>query len=323
VDLAQVLGELKPNTDPRVIADYRNASDAGVLVLRDGLALVQTVDFITPIVDDPYVYGAVAAANALSDLYAMGATPITALSIVGFPKKGVPFSVLAEIMRGGQEKLAEAGASLLGGHTVQDPEIKFGFAVTGTTDPDHLITNARTRPGDLLYLTKPIGTGVLATALKRGKLAEDALATLTKNLLSLNSAAAEAMKEVRIESATDVTGFGLLGHAAELARASGVSIEIQTRAVPLLPDALALQERGYVTGAVEANRRYTADILEIHVDVSKAILGLLLDPQTSGGLLVAVPPTKEEAFRKALGVRGAAAARIGSVTLGPAHLRIV
>lgn len=313
MDLAQVLGGLAINNDPRVLADFRNASDAGVYLLEDGWALVQTIDFFTPIVDDPYVYGAVAAANALSDLYAMGATPLTALSVVGFPKKGVDFGILREMSRGGQEKLREAGAVLLGGHSVQDPEIKFGYAVTGTIRPEKLVTNGGARAGDFLYLTKPIGTGVLATALKKKKLGEELLAVLTRNLLTLNRAAAEAMLEVGVSAATDVSGFGLLGHAAEVARASRATLEIQASEVPLLPEALALQKKGYVTGGVEPNRQYAADVLQVEAKLDRALVALLFDPQTSGGLLIAVPQGKEQALRNALASRQASAARIGRV----------
>jgi len=313
VDLAQVLGGLAINNDPRVLADFRNASDAGVYLLEDGWALVQTIDFFTPIVDDPYVYGAVAAANALSDLYAMGATPLTALSVVGFPKKGVDFGILREMSRGGQEKLREAGAVLLGGHSVQDPEIKFGYAVTGTIRPEKLVTNGGARAGDFLYLTKPIGTGVLATALKKKKLGEELLAVLTRNLLTLNRAAAEAMLEVGVSAATDVSGFGLLGHAAEVARASRATLEIQASEVPLLPEALALQKKGYVTGGVEPNRQYAADVLQVEAKLDRALVALLFDPQTSGGLLIAVPQGKDQALRSALASRQASAARIGRV----------
>ncbi len=313
MDLAQVLGGLAINDDPRVLADYRNASDAGVYLLEDGRALVQTIDFFTPIVDDPYVYGAVAAANALSDLYAMGATPLTALSVVGFPKKGVDFGILREMSRGGQEKLREAGAVLLGGHSVQDPEIKFGYAVTGTIRPEKLVTNGGARAGDVLYLTKPIGTGVLATALKKKKLGEELLAVLTRSLLTLNRAAAEAMLEVGVSAATDVSGFGLLGHAAEVARASRRALEIQASEVPLFPEALAFQRKGYVTGGVEPNRQYAADVLQVEAKLDRALVALLFDPQTSGGLLIAVPEGKDEALRRALASRQASAARIGRV----------
>jgi selenide,water dikinase len=307
---------LPPNTDPRVLADYRGASDAGVYLL-DGAegrdALVQSVDFFTPIVDDPYVYGAAAAANALSDLYAMGATPITALAIVGFPKKGLDFAILSEMMRGGHDKLHEAGVVLLGGHTVQDKEIKLGYAVTGRVDREALVTNGKAQEGDRLYLTKPIGTGILATALKKKKLGENARLALHRTLVGLNRAASEAMLAVGIASATDVTGFGVLGHAAEMARASNASLELDALAVPILPEALRLQDKGYVTGGLRTNRRYVEDVLQIEGEVDRSLLDILLDPQTSGGLLIAVAPEKDSRFRQALTERQTAAARIGWV----------
>jgi len=325
MDLSQVLGGLPPNTDPRVLADYRGASDAGVYLLDgpDGRdALVQSVDFFTPIVDDPYIYGAAAAANSLSDLYAMGATPITALAIVGFPKKGLDFAILAEMLRGGHDKLHEAGAVLLGGHTVQDDEIKLGYAVTGRVGREDLVTNREARKGDRLYLTKPIGTGVLATALKKKKLGEDANLALHRNLVSLNRAASEAMLAVGIASATDVTGFGLLGHAAEMARGSNAALEVEALAVPILPDALRLQAKGYVTGGLRTNRRYVDDVLHIEGVLDRNLVDLLLDPQTSGGLLIAVAEAKESRFRQALTERQAAAARIGRV-VGQGSAKIV
>jgi len=287
-------------------------------------ALVQSVDFFTPIVDDPYVYGAAAAANSLSDLYAMGATPMTALSIVGFPKKGLDFAILSDMLRGGHDKLHEAGAALLGGHTVQDKEIKLGYAVTGRVTRGDLVTNRDARTGDRLYLTKPIGTGVLATALKKKKLSEDANLALHRNLVSLNRAASEAMLEVGIAAATDITGFGLLGHAAEMARASSAALELEARAVPLLPEALGLQAKGYVTGGLTTNRSYVDDVLRVESSLDPNLVDLLLDPQTSGGLLIAVAEEKESRFRQALTERKAAAARIGRVVgQGAATINLV
>ena len=327
MDLSQVLGALPENSNPRVLADYRGASDAGVYLL-DGSeghdALVQTVDFFTPIVDDPYIYGAAAAANSLSDLYAMGATPMTALSVVGFPQKGLDFAILTDMLRGGYDKLHEAGAALLGGHTVQDKEIKLGYAVTGRVSRGDLVTNRDARTGDRLYLTKPIGTGVLATALKKKKLSEDANLALHRNLVSLNRAASEAMLEVGIAAATDITGFGLLGHAAEMARASSAALELEARAVPLLPEALGLQAKGYVTGGLTTNRSYVDDVLSVESSLDPNLVDLLLDPQTSGGLLIAVAEEKESRFRQALTERKAAAARIGRVVgQGAATINLV
>jgi selenide,water dikinase len=323
LDLAQVLGGLQENDDPRVLADFRGASDAGVFLIGDNRALVQSVDFFTPIVDDPYTFGAVAAANALSDLYAMGARPLTALAIVAFPKKGVDFAVLESILRGGQDKLRESGAAVVGGHTVQDPEIKFGYAVAGEAEPNRLVTNGGAQPSDVLYLTKPIGTGILATALKKNKLSEKLCVTLYESLAALNRPASEAMVEVGVNAATDITGFGLLGHAGEMARASAVTLEISAGEVPLLPDAVRLQSKGYRTGGVEGNRCYAGDILEVRGNVDRNLIDLLLDPQTSGGLLISVPEEKEQAFVQSLAARDAAGTRIGRVRRGSAKVNVV
>jgi selenide,water dikinase len=317
LDLAQVLSSLPGNDDPRVLADFREASDAGVYLIDEDRALVQSVDFFTPIVDDPYTFGAVAAANALSDLYAMGARPLTALAIVAFPKKGVDFSVLESILRGGHEKLRESGAFVLGGHTVQDPEIKFGYAVTGEVQPKRLLSNGGAQLRDVLYLTKPIGTGVLATALKKNKLNENLRHALYESLVTLNRSASEAMVEVGVHAATDITGFGLLGHAGEMARASDVTLEIAADRVPLLPDAIRFQSKGYRTGGVEVNRGYVGDILELSDSVDRQLVDLFLDPQTSGGLLISVPEEKEGAFKDALAARNVLEIRIGRVGKGP------
>jgi selenide,water dikinase len=322
LDLAHVLGGLPECKDPRVLADFHQASDAGVYLFSDERALVQSVDFFTPIVDDPKAFGGISAANALSDLYAMGARPLTALAIVSFPKKGVDFDVLQQILLGGQEKLEEAGAFLVGGHTVQDPEIKFGFAVTGEVHPDQMIRNNGAQPDDVLYLTKPIGTGVLATALKKNKLSDDLRDTLYRKMSELNRLATEAMMETGASAATDITGFGLLGHAGEMARASSATLEIVADEVPLLPDALTLQKKGYRTGAIEGNRCYVGDILESPSQIDKNLEELLLDPQTSGGLLISIPAAKEKALLEAFAERNVQGWRIGAVRDGPPKVAI-
>jgi selenide,water dikinase len=295
----------------------RHASDAGVYLISDDRALVQSVDFFTPIVDDPRVFGAVSAANALSDLYAMGARPLTALAIVSVPQKGVSFDVLQQILLGGQEKMAEAGAVVIGGHTVQDPEIKFGYAVTGDIHPCQMIGNNGAQPGDALYITKPIGTGVLAIALKKNKLLDDQRQNLHRCLSELNRNASEAMMEIGVSSATDITGFGLLGHAGEMARASSATLEVVADEVPLLPDALALQKKGYRTGGIVENRCYIDDILERRSPIDKDLEELLLDPQTSGGLLIAVPAAKEKALVSSFCTGHVRRWRIGVVREGP------
>ena len=261
--------------------------DAGIFLLSDDLALVQTVDFFAPIVDDPYLFGQIAAANALSDVYAMGGEPLTAMNIVAFPSASLPMTVLGDILRGGQEKVHEAGALIVGGHTIIDEELKYGLSVTGRANPRRLLTNAGALPGDRLILTKPIGTALLATAAKKGELGEAETRAMTDSMRTLNAAAAKVALELGARCATDVTGFGLLGHASHIARASNVTLRIDVQRVPLLPGARAAAERGVSTGGFDRNQKY----LESRVTwgtASPVDRALLLDPQTSGGLLVAL-----------------------------------
>ena len=274
-----------------MLVDYRTADDAGVYRLDEERALVQTVDFFTPIVDDPFTYGQIAAANALSDVYAMGGRPLTALAVAGFPKE-LDSSVLATIFTGGLEMLQRAGAALLGGHTVQDQEIKFGYAVTGEVHPARIWSNAGARPGDVLMLTKPLGTGIVATAVKAGRAPAALLERAVRAMLTLNEAASRALQGLEdgaVHACTDVTGFGLIGHACEMAAASGVTIEIEASRVPLLDGVLEL-----VTGNIPAGGRTNADHFGPYVrhesEVEAGLATLLHDPQTSGGLLVAVDP---------------------------------
>jgi selenide,water dikinase len=277
------------HADRRVLVGRETYDDAGVFVLRDDLALVQTVDFFAPIVDDPYTFGQIAAANALSDVYAMGGEPLTALAIVGFPSGKLPPSVLAEILRGGQDKVREAGAVLIGGHSIIDEELKFGLSVTGQAHPARLLTNATARTGDRLVLTKPLGTGLLATAAKADRLSAEAQRALHDSMRALNAVASRAALAVGVTCATDVTGFGLLGHALNIARASGVTLRIDGKSLPELPGARELWRAGTRTGGAERNESYLAT----QVDSSSADpsdRALALDPQTSGGLLLAVPP---------------------------------
>jgi selenide,water dikinase len=277
------------HADRRVLVGRETFDDAGVFVVRDDLALIQTVDFFAPIVDDPYIFGQVAAANALSDVFAMGGEALTALAIVGFPAGKLPMSVLTEILRGGQDKVREAGAVLIGGHSIIDEELKFGLSVTGEAHPDRLLTNATARRGDRLVLTKPLGTGLLATAAKLGKLPDDALSALHASMASLNASASRAAVTVGIRCATDVTGFGLLGHASHIARASDVMLWIDGARLPELPAARDLWTSGTRTGGAERNEAYLAELVDWSA-ASPADRALALDPQTSGGLLVAVPP---------------------------------
>jgi selenide,water dikinase len=288
-DLSKALEGLPSRSDPRLLVGRETMDDAGVFVLSDDLALVQTVDFFAPIVDDPYLFGQVAAANALSDVYAMGGEPLTALNIVGFPSGKLPLEVLREILRGGLDKVHEAGALIVGGHTIIDEELKYGLAVTGRAHPKKLLTNADARVGDRLLLTKPIGTALLATVAKRGELGEAELLVLGQSMSALNAAASMAALRLGIRCATDVTGFGLLGHASHIARASRVTLRIFVNRVPLLAGARAAADRGVRTGGAERNMSY----LESRVDWGKSSeveRVLMIDPQTSGGLLVSATP---------------------------------
>jgi selenide,water dikinase len=303
-----VLGALPHVIDPNVLIGFDTADDAGVYRLSDDLALVQTVDFFTPIVDDPFTFGAIAAANALSDVYAMGGQPISALSIVAFPGDGSP-DILAAILRGGLEKMREAGCAVLGGHSVSDPEMKFGYAVTGTIHPARIKPNAGARPGDALVFTKALGTGVIGTALKRGIAHPDHVAAATASMLTLNRAACEAMLRFEVRGCTDITGFGLIGHAREMAVASGVTLEIDTGAVPLLPGALEAVVAGAVPGGLANNREFASCAVEGAAAIDPAILELLYDPQTSGGLLISLSEPDAAGLVEAL--RGAT--RIGRV----------
>jgi selenide, water dikinase len=276
------------HADRRVLVGRETFDDAGVFVVRDDLALVQTVDFFAPIVDDPYAFGQIAAANALSDVFAMGGEPLTALAIVGFPAGKLPTSVLTEIIRGAQDKVHEAGAVLVGGHSIIDEELKFGLSVTGQAHPARLLTNATARDGDRLVLTKPLGTGLLATAAKAGRLPSDANDTLDATMRALNADASRVALRLGIRCATDVTGFGLLGHARNIARGSGVTLRIVARALPELPGARALWQDGIRTGGAERNESYLAEFVDWST-AEPADRALALDPQTSGGLLLAVP----------------------------------
>jgi selenide,water dikinase len=287
-DLSRALAPLPRQADPRLLVGSETFDDAGIFVLSDDLALVQTVDFFAPIVDDPYEFGRIAAANALSDVYAMGGEPLTALNIVGFPTGRLPLEVLTEILRGGQDAVRESGAVLAGGHTVVDEELKYGLSVTGRADPRHLLTNAGARPGDVLVLTKPIGSGVLTTAAKRGAIDPSAYRALVQVMSQLNAEASRAALAVGARCATDITGFGLLGHASHIARASGVTLAIQVARVPVLAGARETAASGVGTGGAERNEEF----LEARVEwgaVSDVDRALLVDPQTSGGLLVAIP----------------------------------
>jgi selenide,water dikinase len=318
--LRQVIDKLGPApADPSLIVGYETADDAAVYRLDDRTALVQTVDFITPIVDDPYTFGAVAAANSLSDVYAMGGRPLTALNIVCFPEDKMPIEVLVEILRGSADKCREAGCLVVGGHTVSDPELKFGLSVTGLVAPDRVVRNGGAVAGDALVLTKPLGTGILATAMKKGRLEAASARALERSLLELNDRAAREMLAAGAHAGTDITGFGLLGHGMEMAVASAARLVFQASLLPCLPDALELARRGVLTGADKRNREYTGDRCRIEAGVSEAAARVAFDAQTSGGLLVALAPEGAAAMCRAL----PGAVVIGRVESGPGEVLLV
>lgn len=279
--------------DPDLLIGAEHFSDAGVYRLAPDLAIVQTVDFFPPVVDDPFVYGQIAAANSLSDVYAMGARPRTALNIVGFPDQELDLSILNEILRGGAERVLAAGAVIVGGHSVRDAEVKYGLAVTGTVDPSRMLTNERARPGDLLVLTKALGTGFITTANRRGECPVETLAAACESMVALNAAASAAAVELGASAATDITGFGLAGHACEMAEASGVTIEIGLAKLPLLPGAKELAVKANFTRAIASNRGHTEGRTRLDAGAAEsAFFPLLYDPQTSGGLLIAIEAGK-------------------------------
>jgi selenide,water dikinase len=286
--LDRILARLPVVADPNVLIGFEKADDAAVYKLTAECALVETVDFFTPIVDDPYTYGAIAAANALSDVYAMGGRPLTALSIVAYPADG-DLDVLEAILRGGAEKMREAGCAVVGGHSVADAEMKFGYAVIGMIHPERVVSNAGARPGDALALSKPLGTGVIATALKRG-IAETAhVEASVASMLELNRRTCEAMLALEPHACTDVTGFGLIGHAREMALASDVTLEISAERLPFLPGALEYARLGAIPGGLNNNREFASCAVEVVRPLAGEVESLLYDPQTSGGLLVALP----------------------------------
>jgi selenide,water dikinase len=303
-DLAQVLGTLpkQPHSD-NVLVGYDTADDAGVFRLRDDVALVQTVDFFTPVADDPEIYGRVAAINALNDVYAMGGKPLTSLAIVCYPQKE-DLEVLGQILRGGQMAMNEAGVVVLGGHSIDDAEIKFGYSVTGVIDPEKVITNAGAKPGDILVLTKPIGTGAISTGIKHGVAQASTVDAAMRAMTTSAAQASEAMQRIGAHACTDVTGFGLLGHAYEMARGSQVTLILQAERVPLLPDVLELISQGMLTRGDRNNRVYVGDTLEFAAHISKEMQSALFDPQTAGGLLISVK--REGAEELVKGLQGAA-----------------
>jgi selenide,water dikinase len=312
----------QPN-NPNLLIGFENADDAGVYRLRDDLALVQTLDFFTPIVDDPFDYGRIAALNSINDVWAMGGTPITAMAITCFPKTGVDFAVLGDIMRGGLSILNDNGVTLIGGHSVQSEEIMFGYSVTGLIHPDQIASNHGAKAGDLLILTKPLGTGIISTGIKFKKTTPEIAAGAVKTMLTPGRKAAEAMREFGVRAATDITGFGLLGHAWEVAKASQVTFEIHAKALPLLPGALDLAGRKMLTQGDKTNREYVGEGVALSAGMSKELASVLFDPQTAGGMLIAVANNKAEALLERLRETYAEAALIGQVHPFDRHFVVV
>ena len=282
--------------DPNLIVGFERADDAGVYKISNDLAIIQTIDFLTPIVDDPHMFGQVAVANALSDVYAMGGKPLTAMNVVCFPVKTMGIEVLKEILRGGLDKLKEAETTLVGGHSVEDNEIKYGLSVTGIIHPHRVVTNAGARNGDILILTKPLGTGIINTALKGKTATAEALTEAVQSMCSLNRNASRAMQEVGVNACTDITGFGLLGHACEMVRGNNFGMIIYADKVPFFSEARKYAEQGMVPGGTFRNKEFFLKWLEVNPAVPPYLLDIFFDPQTSGGLLIAVPNQKVDTF---------------------------
>ena len=309
--------------DANLLVGFDQADDAGVYRLRDDLALVQTLDFFTPIVDDPFDFGRIAALNSVNDVWAMAGTPITALAITCFPKKGVDPGILTEIMRGGMETLNQYGVTLIGGHSVDNEQIMFGYSVTGTIDPNKVARNSGARPGDVIILTKPIGTGVISTGIKKGKANEIVVRKSIDTMLTPGKFAAEAMREFGVQGATDVTGFSLLGHAWEMACASNVTVEIDSAAVPLLEGALELAKQGMLTSGDKTNREYVGSDVNVAESVDSNLVKLLFDPQTAGGMLIAIEESRSQSLLNRLKENYSLASVIGKViSRGPRRLRV-
>jgi len=313
-DLDQILRGLPIPKDPKVLVGLETSDDAGVYRLNDEVALVQTADFFTPIVDDPFSFGQIAVANALSDVYAMGGTPLTALNLVAFPIQTLSSSILKEILRGGLSKMEEAGVALVGGHTIEDPEVKYGLAVTGIVHPDKILTNAKAEPGDQLVLTKPLGTGIIATALKGGMASEEAVQKMVDSMTALNRKASERMKSFGAHACTDITGFGFIGHTMEMVLASKVGMVIESKAIPVFPEAMEYARLGLIPGGAHSNRDFFSCRVDVDRDVLPLLVDLFYDPQTSGGLLISLPSSEAErlveTLRKEEGINSSIVGRV-------------
>ena len=309
--------------DVNLVVGTEGFSDAAVYRLRDDLLMVQSLDFFPPLVDDPYTFGQIAAANSLSDIYAMGARPVMALNIVGFPDDQLDLEILNAILRGGADKVKEAGAVIGGGHTVRDAEIKYGLSATGVVTPQRLLTNSKALPGDVLVLTKPLGTGYVTTAFKAGRCPEDVLAATVASMTQLNKIGADAAAEFGAHAATDITGFGLVGHAGEMAQSSGVTIEIELSKLPLIPGVLELVKAGYMTRASTSNRTAAESILRIDGRPDPLLLEIAFDAQTSGGLLLSVPAGNAEKLVSRLTATGSLATSVIGKTIERSQAAIV
>lgn len=313
-DLKIVLNGLPEISDPRVLVSADTCDDAGVFKINEEYALVQSVDVFAPSVDDPYTFGQIAAANSLSDIYAMGGKPLTALSIIGFPIETMSHKVMNQMLMGGIVKMKEAGVVVIGGHSIKDNEVKFGFAVTGEINPKELITNDRAKPGDVLVLTKPLGTGIIGFASQIGRASKSALKAISQSMAELNKISSEVMRKMRVTTATDVTGFGLLGHLSEMAVQSGITAEIYAGKVPVFDGVLECVQQGIISGAVDRNKEFATQYVKAGKGVSKEMTEVLYDPQTSGGLLISIREDKSEKLIALLKKRGVAhAVAIGKV----------
>jgi selenide,water dikinase len=311
--LDSVLTTLPKQSDPNVLVGFETGDDAGVYLIAPDIALVQTVDFFTPIVDDPWTFGEIAATNSLSDVYAMGGRPVSALSIVGFPNTGRDLDMLEKIMQGGLAKMQEAGCTVIGGHSISDDEIKFGYAVTGVVDPKRVLANRSARPGDRLVLTKRLGTGVISTALKAQKASEDSVSASIESMRTLNRVGGEVAHEFDVHAATDITGFGFLGHLRAMALASKVSMVVEHEAVEFLPGALEYSGHGYLPGGLKNNANFIGGCVDFDPAISQDVRNLMFDPQTSGGLLLVVSEKDSAALLEKLTERGVPARQVGSV----------
>jgi selenide, water dikinase len=310
-----VLGKLARQHDPNVLVGFDHADDAGVYQIAPDQALVQTVDFFTPVVDDPYTFGQIAATNSLSDVYAMGGKPLTALALVCFPEKA-DLEILERILAGGLSKMIEAGCTVIGGHSIRDEETKFGYSVTGLIDPKKVLANAGAQPGDVLIFTKALGTGVISTAIKKGKAEPVWIDAAVQSMTTLNKRAAEVIQrnKFQVHAMTDITGFGLIGHAREMALASNVSFRLHAENIPLIPGAEACVSAGYIPGGLKNNRDFAECMVEYESPISDDVKALLFDPQTAGGLLISVAAGDGDSLLEKLQSAGVPAHRIGEVT---------